>query len=252
MQEWIKSGATLDSLFQDPPLPHFQGKLENMFYVFGRENVSIQSFEEAAASNSGIVGTFCRSIGLPDTVAAEIARTAKRENTSMSMTGARMLSALNEARPVLVDGARNPKRTHGDIPLFLRIEGPHFDIPSEVKNRIRELTMDDVSWLNRTFSTNLYLDVYKNLPLPGLNYQPPDDSERSLALLLSDMANNTIRRKDIMDQLFKLIRQSGIQTEPEIVQVPAVYVLNQRDRIPMINRWGFRRWLRRLRSWNRA
>lgn len=159
MQQRLKGGSCLHELFENPPLPNFRGRISNAFSAFGRAKVHLKAFEDAAYEQGGVVAAFCRQIGLPDQTAKVIAGNALRENESMSRLAIHLLDSVNRQCPMFVDGEINPRRSLAEISIISRFKGGKFRLSSSLKSRIRDLSKNDVRWLNDTFGTSHYLDL---------------------------------------------------------------------------------------------
>jgi len=191
IQQHIKSGGTLEELIDAPPLPHMKRRASNAFMVFGRENVRLTAFEDARAEPGGIVAAFCRRLGLPEATAMEIGGATGMRNESMSMLATLLLSHLNQQRPRFVDGRMNPERRGREIQVFQRIKGEKFRLPPEAEISIRRKSRPDVEWMNATFGTEHYLDVFSDDEGRAGAAAEPYGPEMldSLSLLMSDLIN---------------------------------------------------------------
>jgi hypothetical protein len=191
IQQHIKSGRCLEDAVTKPPMTQFRRRASDAFQVFGRENVKLTAFEEARQEPGGIVAAFCRRLGLPETTAMEVARSSVARNESMSLLATLLLSSLNRQRPRFVDGQMNPERREHDIKMFQRIKGEKFRLPPEAEMEIRQKSRTDVEWLNETFGTELYLDVFSDQE-PDVAVGPGTFSPEtldSLSLFMSDLIN---------------------------------------------------------------
>ena len=200
IQQHIKSGGTLEELIASPPLPHMQRRASNAFMAFGRENVRLTAFEDARAEPGGIVAAFCRQVGLPEATAMEIGGSTTMRNESMSMLATMLLSHLNQQRPRFVDGRLNPKRRSQEIQIFQRVKGEKFRLPREAETAIRRKSRPDVEWMNATFGTQHYLDVFSDEEGTAVDEAEPYSPEMldSLSLLMSDLIN---RQKTPVERL---------------------------------------------------
>lgn len=191
IQQLIKGGDTLERLLSSPPLPNIRRRASNAFEAFGRESLKLTAFEDAREEPGGAVAAFCRRLGLPEETAMEIGTSMVPRNESMSMLATMLLSSLNRQRPRFVDGRMNPERRHKEVRVFQRIKGDRFRLPPEAEADIRRRSRADVRWMNETFGTRHYLDVFSDV-VEGQGgtaeaYSP--ELVDSLSLLISDMIN---------------------------------------------------------------
>lgn len=191
IQQQIKDGRTIEELVERPPLPHMSRRVSNAFDVFGRENVKLTAFEDAKAEPGGVVAAFFRRLGLPEETALEVAASTPMRNESMSMLATMLMSSLNKQRPRFVDGRLNPERRAREIQIFQRIKGEKFRLPPEAERTVRRKSRSDVEWLNATFGTEHYLDVFSDGDGAGAGAQDAYSPEMldSLSLLMSDLIN---------------------------------------------------------------
>ena len=191
IQQHIKNGRCLEDLIAEPPMTQFKRRASNAFRVFGRENVKLTAFEEAREEPGGIVAAFCRRLGLPEETATEIGRSSVARNESMSMLATLLMSSLNRQRPRFVDGAMNPERRAAEIQMFQQIRGEKFRLPPEAELAVREGSRADVEWLNETFGTQLYLDVFSDQATVARGSRDAYSPEMldSLSPLMSDLIN---------------------------------------------------------------
>lgn len=191
IQQHIKNGKCLEELIAEPPMVQFKRRATNAFRVFGRENVKLTAFEAAKEEPGGVVAAFCRRLGLPEETALEIGANRGPRNESMSMLATLLLSSLNRQRPRFVDGRMNPERRAAEIQMFQQIKGEKFRLPPEAELAVRQASRADVEWLNETFGTQLYLDVFSDEQAAGQGAQDAYSPEMlgSLSLLMSDLIN---------------------------------------------------------------
>ena len=156
IQQLLKGGETLESLYQLPPIPNYKGKLSKFIRVFGKENISIFDFESATKEN--LLQSFCRQINVDDMVFNN--NQDRKDNVSMSMEAILILDRINHIRPVFVNGKRNNLRTNQELAQVQRIKGNRFYVPTHIEALIKTKTRDDIEWLNKEFNLNLYNDVF--------------------------------------------------------------------------------------------
>jgi hypothetical protein len=185
-QEMVKGGMTFQQMTDDLPLPHFKGRVENAAAAFGLESIELVAYEEAQKSAGGIVAEFCRRVGIPDGIAVQFASQEPVANTSLSSLAVQMIESLNRHRPLIMDGKRNPKRHEQEQTWLARVEGAKFDFPADMKMVLRRRCRPDVEWLNKTFGTHLYTDVFEDTDTYG-GSSLPDLTISTLALAFSDL-----------------------------------------------------------------
>ena len=150
IQQHLKGGETLEELFTSPPLPSFRGRISNAMKAFGSGNLDVYRFEDAVSTSIGVVGTFAKHAGLPDSAISHLNEAAVVQNESLSLKAALILDSLNRHRPFFKNGERSKQR-HGRELIYLeQIKGQKFDIPLEVKDRIAQACGDDIEWLHQT------------------------------------------------------------------------------------------------------
>lgn len=187
-QQLVKGGMTFDDILaSDSALPFFEGRCNNLIHVYGRSNVEIHVFEEAMQSVGGIVGGFCRAIGIPPDLSEVVLRSARAENQSMSHLAVLLLEALNRQRPLIIDGNRNPLRHLHEQDFLSRILGAPFELPATVKEEIRTRGRDDAIWLHDTLGREVYPDMLDDAPLPNPMGALPAETLDSLASVLGDL-----------------------------------------------------------------
>lgn len=161
VQQQLKGGATLQQLYENPPLPNFRGRVSRFVSIFGKENIRVFDFEAAAEGKGGIVGNFAVQAGLAASSGDFLASRTVHANESLSLEAVQLLDSLNRRHPTFVDGVRTERRAGPgrELPYIRRIEGRKFDVPDPVKENIRLRSHEDVAWLNETFGLDLYRDI---------------------------------------------------------------------------------------------
>jgi hypothetical protein len=182
IQQLMKSGQTLEQLYENAPLPNYKGRLRGFIEIFGKENINVFDFESAAGAN--LLHSFCENIDLntvliqnhPDFLIN------KRANTSMSMEAVLVLNRINHLRPVFIKGERNKLRSNQEVPQVQRLAGHTFVLPHPVETKIKEKTREDISWLNEEFELNLYHDIFSS----------PEANAPSSAMEVQNISEKTI------------------------------------------------------------
>lgn len=155
VQELLKMGKTLESLYASPPIPHYRWTLKNYSSIFGKENIRVFDFETTVKEN--FIRNFCTQMSIDD-VFDEFPN--ERYNPSMSMEAALVLNRINHIRPIFLDkGDRNEARTNQELIQIQRIKGHKFVLPKRIQVAVQEKSREDVLWLNSEFNLELYGDV---------------------------------------------------------------------------------------------
>ena len=189
----LKAGDTLDQLYEDMPHPKWRQRFTPWLDAVGLERFRLVSFDDAL-KNDGIMASFCDAAGLPRETIMSLAP-AKAANESMSLEAALILDSLNRQRPLFRDGKVSPERRwHGANTIKL-IPGNRFYLSAELAAKARADSRPDLEWLNATFGTNLYPDVFEDAPIET-DVRPktmPQETVDALAIMLSDLGNKTQR-----------------------------------------------------------
>ena len=191
IQQIMKGGETLESLYEKIPLPKYKGKLSKFIRVFGKENIKIFDFETAVSTN--LLHSFCEQVNLSDVlIQNQQGFLDKRENVSMSMEAVLVLNRINHLRPVFINGKRNKLRSNQELAQVQRIKGSKFFLPQRIETTIKEKARDDISWLNEEFDLNLYDDIFAPINDSALsstmeNYNISDQTIDSIASIILEL-----------------------------------------------------------------
>lgn len=192
IQQILKWGSTLADLYDRPPVPNYQAKLSRVIDVFGRDNVRVFCFESAVNTTGGIVAEFARQVGLSEALALRLSERSTRVNDSLTDVGVAVLDAMNQIRPMFVDGRRNPKRSGREVTFISRLGGGRYSLPIEVEDRIRATCVEDVRWLNATFDLDLYPEASRGAPAPdegSITRALDPEVAISIAAVIGDLVN---------------------------------------------------------------
>ncbi|TIV74560.1 MAG: hypothetical protein E5V79_02880, partial [Mesorhizobium sp.] len=153
VQQMVRHGYLIEDMSaegSDIATPNLAIRLSEHSAAFGEDAIEVRSLESAATESGGIVAAFCRQIGLPGYAPLDLAATIPAsENQSMSLRAAYAIDELNSIRPLFVDGRINPERTTDDATKIVEmVQGPKFDLPGRIKERIRETVPPDVQAVN--------------------------------------------------------------------------------------------------------
>ena len=190
MQQHLKGGEVLETMYENPPLPNFRGRLGGAISSFGRARIEVRTFEDMIAHPDGVTGFLLDCIGVTGGAARDaITADNLRENESLSHEAALILSSLNRQRPAFVDGQRGPRRMLNELPQIEQIRGVKFRLPAAVRRDIRQRTTEDVAWLRDTFGITAYDNPAEPETINDAPTLPPETID-SMAILLSNLLND--------------------------------------------------------------
>jgi len=109
----------------------------------------------------------------------------------MSLEAALLLDSLNRQRPLFKNGKLSPERRWPGANTIKTVPGNKFHLSAEHAAKARVDSRPDLKWLNATFGTNLYPDIFENSPLE-VSVRPstlPQETVDALAILISDLGN---------------------------------------------------------------
>lgn len=152
MQQQLKTGALLESLYENPPYYRFRRKLGLLLKKLGRENLIVYDFAAATSHPLGVRGAFLEHLGTTIDLTGEAVEHA---NTSLSARAALILNAVNRRAPVIVDGKPNPHRPAGVLQALAPLGGAKFQAPRTVRERLRERTEPELQWLRDALGLQL-------------------------------------------------------------------------------------------------
>lgn len=173
VQQSLKAGEVLETLYANPPLPQFERRLGGLIDAFGHGNITVEPFERWAKSAHGPIGALLAHLDLPHGLARDLVAAQTHENQSLTSVEALLLSRLNRVVPKHVNGGASPQRTHVEHLQVRGLGGAKFALPPSVAQRVFDGSRDDVAWLNRTFGLSLYTEPPADLT--GVATQPSDD-----------------------------------------------------------------------------
>ena len=185
----LKGGATFDQLYSNMPRPRWRRRFTSWLDAVGLERFRLVSFDDALEKD-GIMASFCDAADLPRETILAIAP-APRANESMSLEAALLLDSLNRQRPPFKDEKLSPERRWHGANTIKTIPGNRFYLSSEHAEKARVDSQPDLEWLNATFGTNLYPDVFAEAPFeePVCPTTMPQATVDALAIMLSDLGN---------------------------------------------------------------
>jgi hypothetical protein len=185
----LKAGETLDHLYNNLPRPGWRRRFTPWLDAVSLERFRLVSFDDAL-ENDGIMATFCDAASLPRETLLSLAP-APHANESMSLEAALLLDSLNRQRPVFRDGKLSPERRWHGAHTIKSIPGNKFYLSAEHAAKARADSRPDLEWLNATFGTNFYPDVFEDTQLeePVRPNTMPQATVDALAIMLSDLGN---------------------------------------------------------------
>ncbi|MDQ5827294.1 MAG: hypothetical protein M3441_24300 [Chloroflexota bacterium] len=189
VQQQLKAGETLEQVYKNMPRPKWRQRFTPWLDTVGLERFRLVSFDHAR-KNDGIMESFCDAAGLPREKILSLAP-ATPANESMSLEAALLLDSLNRQRPLFRDGKLSPERRWQGTHTIKLIPGNKFYLSAEHAAKARVDSRPDLEWLNATFGTKLYPDVFEDTPIE-VSVRPntmPQETVDALAVLLSDLGN---------------------------------------------------------------
>lgn len=183
IQQVLTVGGILEELYRKPPIYRFRALFERLEKCFGRDNIIAYDFADAVESNDALAAVLLARIGVDVSGAID-----KRppDNTSMSHEAALLLSALNQQRPIVAGGRRNPLHSPRATEKIMDIPGRKFIAPPAVYRRVARETQAELDWLLEHYG--LALKTPATTETPGGYYRFGQDSINTLALQVADLA----------------------------------------------------------------
>ena len=157
-QEILKRGTTLEQLHSSPPFPGYRTFLEKYFDIFGRENVDVRLYRRDRDKSWDIVQDFL-SLTQCRINRQNLKSPVMGVNESLSFPAARIISALNEKYPRIVNGVRNPARAKYAHVLIRQIKGEKFVLPVSVLLKNEARIREDCAWIKSTTGIDLPFDA---------------------------------------------------------------------------------------------
>lgn len=188
-QQRVRFQFSFAALAARPPLPSYRNRFAAFVEAFGRENVRLGVFHPSRLVDGCAFRTLVAMIDRPLPSLAD--ERASVLNSAMSMTAAKVLSALHSAAnggaldlPPAVANALAPPGRFGRRRPFdpsapalrqkaIRIPGPRFAVPFEILTAVDDAVSDDAAYAER---------------LLGEPLGPLDDAPSDNALRLADVA----------------------------------------------------------------
>jgi hypothetical protein len=172
IQQRLKTGATLEDLYQSPPHYRFKPMLVKMKEVFPRADIRVYDFARATRHPQGLEAAFADQLGIEINV--QRSSSARAANTAMSMEAALVLSSLNRLHPMVKDNQRNPLRSSGLLHEVTAIPGAKYSAPAAVFSTLAQEVGPQLEWLKATYQLEL------ETPKPGAPADPARFSPRKM------------------------------------------------------------------------
>ncbi|WP_119068497.1 hypothetical protein [Rubrobacter indicoceani] len=203
LQQHVKGGRSLEDLYENPPLPNWRRRFTPWLEAFGRERFTLVSFDDAIRGD-GLAASFCDAAGLPREKILPFVPAAP-VNESMSHEAVLLLDSLNRQRPLMVDGAPSPKRRWKGTGTIKKIPGRKFRLSAEQETLAGENVRPDLDWLNETFGTNLFPDIFDKAAKneEAAPQEIPQETIDALARLISDYGNRIKSLKEARSEPLK-------------------------------------------------
>lgn len=194
-QQQLKRRAALSDYRDAPPLPRYRARLERWLALVGESNLRLEIFHRDRLVDGDPARTLLAMMGRSGR--ALDALRAGKENPAMSMTAAKLLSALQRGRrqpasladlpePVLAALRALPpdycyaalergERPGALLPHKLarvarRVPGDAFRLPIEVQRAVAERSREEVAWVSRLLGAPLdAYDIAIDESAPGLD-----------------------------------------------------------------------------------
>ena len=185
----VRLGQTFDQLDKNVRRPNWRRRFTPWLDAVGLERFRLVSFDDARVKD-GIVAAFCEAAGLPRETVLSLAP-IRSANEAMSLEAALLLDSLNRQRPLFVDGKLSPERRWRGTNAISSIPGTPFHLSAEHAAKARAGNRQDLEWLNVTFGTDLFPDVFEDTPFEAPKYPNtiPQETVDALAIMLSNLGN---------------------------------------------------------------
>lgn len=191
----VRLGKTFDQLYDNMRRPNWRQRFTPWLDAVGLERSQLVSFDDAR-ERDGIVAAFCEAAGLPRETVLSLAPT-EFANEAMSLEAALLLDSLNRQRPLFVDGKLSPKRRWRGTNAIASTPGTRFHLSAEHAAKARADNRPDLEWLNDTFGTDLFPDVFEDTPLEVSEHSNtmPQETVDALAIMLSNLGNRSFKNQ---------------------------------------------------------
>lgn len=156
LQESLKSGAKINENGMYRRMRNFfQLNLEKFIHVFGRENICVQSFEDACKHPLGLTGFFLKQLNLNEKhISTLLPANERRLNVALNDKVVHLFSFINTHLPLLENGKINEFRALGDTAPLHKIRGNKFQLTRQTVDKIDKISQTDRLWLKEQFGIN--------------------------------------------------------------------------------------------------
>lgn len=150
-------------------------RITNLVEAFGRQHTHVFAMEDAVRQRNGLLGHFLSVVGFPS--ASMDGVHILKVNESMSLTASDLISFINERLPLYAGTGLHPDRKAGDVFPLLKIRGPAFNLPADIKRRFYEIVSNDIQWLSDTYDIRY---AYHENSDPSLDYRLSDEAIKDI------------------------------------------------------------------------
>ena len=172
-QSRIRGGETLHEVNEDHRVQRLQPLLETIAGAFGYERMRWLDFHQLTHHPDNYIVGFLDALGLESNWARNAGVAVVNE--SISMEAARIVSAINTARPLYIDGKLNPERWPNDIdPICRSVTGQRFRLRDDTLERIRAAEGPMLDWLSDEFGFR-----FQGVMTRPESLSPPAETEMS-------------------------------------------------------------------------
>ena len=148
-QQLIRHGKTIERMRRRPPRAAYRLRIEKYVNVFGKDNVDIRLYDEAAFLNNDLVTDFLSTIvGEGQARAIGSRLKAVRRNVSLSNEAVHIIDAINRMPPSRDAGRQDAERARSAADYLQRLSGEPFRLDRGSLERYAGEIADDVAWLS--------------------------------------------------------------------------------------------------------
>jgi hypothetical protein len=201
----VKNGYVLGAADENVPLPDYRKRIGKFIERFGRDNVDIRVFDPRQFRGGSLVADFLDAIGEPAKLAESLE--TLRANESTSHEAAIILSEINSAFPIHVDGLANRERVRPLQFLLADIPGEKFRIDPSMYLKHEDKVLKDLEWLHETMGRKVFADP---VPRPASTPRWSEATVEAIKKLVRDQAQ-TIRQ--LQARKSKNAGRNGVQTD---------------------------------------
>lgn len=183
-QEAIKGGLTFADLQRDLPSPGYRRHLEGWHDAAGPSRMTVMAFPPAEPLDR----IMARLLGIAPFPGADSDR---RENVSLTLNGAMVLSAINAAAPPFLGNRVNSARARIPQTWLAALPGPRFRLPPDMLDRALQSAEADMAWLQARFDIPVGA---AGLAASSGSDQAPDDGGAALDSSMAKALGHLLHR----------------------------------------------------------